>query len=359
MPLSSPFGWTGFEPKRRTVCIGKNIYTRDGSWNQQESMYNHPLRNHESTPPGTHPGPDRPRPAPQPGAVAPAPASARLRRHAGDDLARHRGSRLGQARGGRRLPAARRRDDESGNGADGARAGGDGVSAAGGARAAARGAAGRGRPGAAARHRHRSHAASRGGRDHRRRRHDSHHRARRPPGGSPGEASRRLRGEIADTMQRIVLAYSGGLDTSVAIPWLAEKYGAEIVAVTIDLGQGTELAEMRDRALAAGAVRAHVLDVREEFARGYVLPALQADAIYEDRYPMGTALGRPLIARKLVEIAAIEQAGAIAHGCTGKGNDQVRLDITARALNPAIIVIAPARDWGMTRSEQIEYARQR
>ena len=120
-------------------------------------------------------------------------------------------------------------------------------------------------------------------------------------------------------MERIVLAYSGGLDTSVAIPWLAGKYGAEIVAVTMDLGQGKELEAVRDRALAAGAVRAHVLDVREEFARDYVLRALKADAMYEDRYPMGTALGRPLIARKLVEIAAIEQAGAIAHGGTGKG----------------------------------------
>jgi argininosuccinate synthase len=160
-------------------------------------------------------------------------------------------------------------------------------------------------------------------------------------------------------MQRIVLAYSGGLDTSVAIPWLAEKYGAEIVAVTLDLGQGKELEEVRDRALATGAVRAHVLDVREEFARDYVLPALKADAIYEDRYPMGTALGRPLIAQKLIEIAAIEQATAIAHGCTGKGNDQVRLEITARALNPAITVVAPAREWGMTRAEEIEYARKR
>lgn len=160
-------------------------------------------------------------------------------------------------------------------------------------------------------------------------------------------------------MQRIVLAYSGGLDTSVAIPWLAEKYGAEVVTVTMDLGQGRELEEVRDRALAAGAARAHVLDVREEFAQDYVLPALKADAIYEDRYPMGTALGRPLIARKLVEIAAIEQTTTIAHGCTGKGNDQVRLDVTARAINPAITVIAPARDWGMTRSEEIEYARTR
>src|SRR5918992_6400144 len=122
-------------------------------------------------------------------------------------------------------------------------------------------------------------------------------------------------------MKRIVLAYSGGLDTSVAIPWLKEKYAAEIVSVTLDLGQGRELVDVRERALALGAVRAHVIDVREEFVRGYILPALQAGALYEDRYPLATALGRPLIARKLVEIAAIEQATTIAHGCTG--NDQV------------------------------------
>jgi argininosuccinate synthase len=161
------------------------------------------------------------------------------------------------------------------------------------------------------------------------------------------------------TTSRIVLAYSGGLDTSVAIPWLAEKYGAEVVAVTLDLGQGKELEDIRDRALATGAVRAHVLDVREEFARDYVLRSLKADALYEDRYPMGTALGRPLIARKLVEIAAIEDAGAIAHGCTGKGNDQVRLEVEARALNPALEILAPAREWGMTRPAEIEYARAR
>jgi argininosuccinate synthase len=160
-------------------------------------------------------------------------------------------------------------------------------------------------------------------------------------------------------MERIVLAYSGGLDTSVAIPWLKEKYHAEIIAVTMDLGQGKELEEVRDRALATGAVRAHVLDVREEFAQDYILPALKADAIYEDRYPMATSLGRPLIAQKLVEIAEIEQATAIAHGCTGKGNDQVRLDVTTRALNPKLKVIAPARDWGMTRPQEIEYARAR
>jgi argininosuccinate synthase len=159
--------------------------------------------------------------------------------------------------------------------------------------------------------------------------------------------------------ERIVLAYSGGLDTSVAIPWLAEKYDAEIIAVTMDLGQGKELEEVRGRALATGAVRAHVLDLREEFARDYILPALQAGALYEGRYPMATSLGRPLITQKLVEIAEMERATAIAHGCTGKGNDQVRMDVTARALNPNIRVIAPARDWGMTRPQEMEYARTR
>ncbi|MBI2220968.1 MAG: argininosuccinate synthase [Acidobacteria bacterium] len=158
---------------------------------------------------------------------------------------------------------------------------------------------------------------------------------------------------------RIVLAYSGGLDTSVAIPWLAEKYGAEVVAVTMDLGQGRELDDIRERAIAVGAVRAHVLDVREEFARDFIVPALQAGAIYEDRYPLATALGRPLITKHLVRIAELEGATAIAHGCTGKGNDQVRMDVSARALNPAIRVIAPAREWGMTRPDEIEYARAR
>jgi argininosuccinate synthase len=159
--------------------------------------------------------------------------------------------------------------------------------------------------------------------------------------------------------KRIVLAYSGGLDTSVAIPWLKEKYGAEIIAVTLDLGQGRELNQIRERAMSTGAIRCHVLDVREEFARDYILPALQADALYEERYPLATALSRPLIARKLVEIARMENAGAIAHGCTGKGNDQVRIDVSARAIDPDIEVIAPAREWGMTRPEEIAYARAR
>ena len=160
-------------------------------------------------------------------------------------------------------------------------------------------------------------------------------------------------------MTRIILAYSGGLDTSVAIPWLKEKYGAQIIAVTLDLGQGRELNQIRERAMSTGAIRCHDLDVREEFARDYILPALQADAMYEGRYPLATALSRPLIAKKLVEIAHMENAEAIAHGCTGKGNDQVRIDVSARAIDPEIQVIAPAREWGMTRPEEIAYARAR
>jgi argininosuccinate synthase len=159
--------------------------------------------------------------------------------------------------------------------------------------------------------------------------------------------------------ERILLAHAGGLDTSVAIAWLAEEYGAEIITVTLDLGQGGELDEVRGCALASGAVRAHVLDVRDEFAGDYILPALLAGATYEGRYPLGTALAHPLIARKLVEIAAIENAGAIAHGCADQGNDQVRLERSVRALNPAVRIIAPARVWGMTRPESLAYAQAR
>jgi argininosuccinate synthase len=158
---------------------------------------------------------------------------------------------------------------------------------------------------------------------------------------------------------RIVLAYSGGLDTSIAIPWLREQYGAEVVTVTLDLGQARELADIRERALAFGAVRAHVIDVREEFIRDFIMPALQAGAVYEGGYPMATALARPLIAKRLVEIARMEEASAIAHGCRGKGNDQVRLDVSARAFDPSVQVIAPARSWGMSETEAVEYARAR
>ncbi len=132
-----------------------------------------------------------------------------------------------------------------------------------------------------------------------------------------------------------------------------------MVTVTLDLGQGRALEEVRGRALAAGALRAHVLDVRDEFASGFIVPALKADAVYEDRYPMATALGRPLIARKLVDIAAIEAAAAVAHGGTAGGNDQVRIDAGVRALNPALNVLAPAEEWDMTASEKIDFARTR
>jgi len=160
-------------------------------------------------------------------------------------------------------------------------------------------------------------------------------------------------------MERIVLAFSGGLDTSVAIPWLAAKYRAEIVTVTVDLGQGASPQDVRDRALAIGAARAHVIDARDEFARDFILPALQAGAMYEGRYPLATALGRPLIAKYLVEVAHIEGTNAIAHGCSGKGNGQVRMDISARALDPDIKVIAPAREWDLSWQDEIEYARER
>jgi argininosuccinate synthase len=158
---------------------------------------------------------------------------------------------------------------------------------------------------------------------------------------------------------RIVLAYSGGLDTSAAIAWLAEQYSAEVIAVTLDLGQGRELTDVRERALAVGAARAHVLDVRDEFANDYILPALQAGALYEDRYPLATALSRPLIARKLVDVARMEGASVIAHGCNGKANDELRLELGVRALDPSMTVLAPARIWGMTRDQLVAYARER
>jgi argininosuccinate synthase len=158
---------------------------------------------------------------------------------------------------------------------------------------------------------------------------------------------------------RIVLAYTGGLDTSAAIAWLKEQYSAEVIAVTLDLGQGRELTDVRERALAVGAARAHVLDVRDEFAHGYILPALQAGALYEDEYPLATALTRPLIARKLVDVAHMEGARVIAHGCNGKANDELRLELGVRALDPGVTVLAPARMWGMSRDELVAYAKAR
>jgi argininosuccinate synthase len=159
-------------------------------------------------------------------------------------------------------------------------------------------------------------------------------------------------------MPRVVLAYSGGVDTSVAIPWLIEHHQAEVVTVTLDLGQGLELEEVRDRALASGAVRAHVLDSRDAFAHDFIRPALQARAIYEDRYPLATALGRPLVARQLVAIARLEDATAVAHGA-GRGQDRARLETAVRALDPSLEVLAPARLSGQTRAEAVDYARRR
>lgn len=155
---------------------------------------------------------------------------------------------------------------------------------------------------------------------------------------------------------RIVLAYSGGLDTSVAIRWLQEQYDAEVYTVTLDLGQGKDVEEVQKKALSIGAKEAFVFDVQEEFLNEYVLPALWAQAVYEKRYPLATALSRPLIAKYLVRVAEEKGAMAVAHGCTGKGNDQVRIEVSVAALNPDLKVIAPARIWGLTREQEIEYA---
>jgi len=162
------------------------------------------------------------------------------------------------------------------------------------------------------------------------------------------------------TAARIVLAYSGGLDTSVAIGWLAAETGAEVVAVAVDVGQGGEdLETIRRRALACGAVEAVVVDARDEFAEGYCLPALQSNALYMDRYPLVSALSRPLIVRHLARVAAEAGATHVSHGCTGKGNDQVRFEVGLAALAPGLAVLAPVRDSGMTRDKAIAFAEER
>ncbi len=159
--------------------------------------------------------------------------------------------------------------------------------------------------------------------------------------------------------EKVVLAYSGGLDTSVAIRWLGEKYGLEVVALLVDLGAGgKDLAPLREKALRVGAVKAETIEAKESFVQEFVFPALQADILYEGQYPLATALARPLIARLLVDLAHREGATAVAHGCTGKGNDQVRFDVSLTALDPELKIIAPAREWQMTREEEIAYAKQ-
>jgi len=155
---------------------------------------------------------------------------------------------------------------------------------------------------------------------------------------------------------KVVLAYSGGLDTSVAIRWLQEKYHLEVIAVTIDVGNERDFSGIRQKALNVGAIKAEVIDAKELFVKYFIFPALQADAVYEGQYPLATALSRPLMAKLVVETALAEGATAVAHGCTGKGNDQVRFEVAINALAPNLRVIAPAREWGMTREETIEYA---
>ena len=155
---------------------------------------------------------------------------------------------------------------------------------------------------------------------------------------------------------KVVLAYSGGLDTSVAIKWLQEKYNLDVIAVTIDVGNERDFSAVRQKALNAGAIKAEVIDAKELFVRYFIFPALQADALYEGQYPLATALSRPLMAKLMVDTAVEEGAAAIAHGCTGKGNDQVRFEVSINALAPELKIMAPAREWGMTREETIAYA---
>ncbi|MEM2438704.1 MAG: argininosuccinate synthase, partial [Candidatus Bathyarchaeia archaeon] len=157
--------------------------------------------------------------------------------------------------------------------------------------------------------------------------------------------------------RKIVLAYSGGLDTSVLVKWLQEKYDAAVITVTLDLGQKEDLKAIEEKSYRLGTLKHYSIDAKEEFVKNYVFPAIKANALYEGKYPVSTALSRPLIASKLVEVAEIEGAEAVAHGCTGKGNDQVRIEVTVRALNPRLKVIAPVREWGMTRDAEIEYAK--
>ncbi|MET3574835.1 argininosuccinate synthase [Bhargavaea ullalensis] len=157
--------------------------------------------------------------------------------------------------------------------------------------------------------------------------------------------------------KKVVLAYSGGLDTSVAVTWLKEQ-GYEVVAVCLDVGEGKDLAFVKEKALQVGASESYMIDAKKEFAEEFVLPALQGHTLYEEKYPLVSALSRPLISKKLVEIAHETNADAVAHGCTGKGNDQVRFEVSIKALDPSLEVIAPVREWSWSREEEIEYAKE-
>ena len=159
-------------------------------------------------------------------------------------------------------------------------------------------------------------------------------------------------------IKKVVLAYSGGLDTSIIIPWLKENYNnCEVIAVSADVGQGTELDGLEEKALKTGASKLYIEDLKEEFIQEYVYPTVQAGAVYENKYLLGTSFARPIIAKRIVEIAKAEGADAICHGCTGKGNDQVRFELTIKAVAPEMTIIAPWREWSIkSREEEIEYA---
>ncbi|SFD94969.1 argininosuccinate synthase [Lentibacillus persicus] len=158
--------------------------------------------------------------------------------------------------------------------------------------------------------------------------------------------------------EKVVLAYSGGLDTSVAVKWLQDKYNYDVIAVAIDVGEGKDLDFVKQKALDVGAVKSYVVDAKTLFANEYVLPALQANLLYEGKYPLISALSRPLIAKLLVDVAEKEGATAVAHGCTGKGNDQVRFDVAFAGLNPELDVVAPVREWSMSREEELAFAKE-
>ncbi|CDO04578.1 argininosuccinate synthase [Oceanobacillus picturae] len=158
--------------------------------------------------------------------------------------------------------------------------------------------------------------------------------------------------------EKIVLAYSGGLDTSVAVKWLQDKYNYDVIAVALDVGEGKDLEFVKEKALKVGAIKSYVIDAKELFANQFVLPALKSNLLYEGKYPLISALSRPLIAKVLVNIAEKEGAIAVAHGCTGKGNDQVRFDVAFTALNPSLKIVAPVREWAMSREEEMKYAKE-
>ena len=160
-----------------------------------------------------------------------------------------------------------------------------------------------------------------------------------------------------EKLNKVVLAYSGGLDTSVIIPWLKENYGCEVICVVGNVGQDSELEGLEERALKTGASKIYIEDLTQDFVNDYIFPTIQADAKYEGKYLLGTSFARPIIAKRMVEIAKLEGADAICHGCTGKGNDQVRFEIAIKSFAPDMKIIAPWRQWEIkSREEEIKYA---